>query len=622
MAVGSDPLDARLLMATAVRRPATIRLPSLSGGLNVRDALTELAPSESPEMLNATLDERGGIRKRLGYSARYETPAAAAVSYLYDSRLLDKLLVYTQADGCLYYDPGDETLTLAHTFSAASPVSIVDFVGACYLIHPADGLFTSADGVTWTAVAPTSGLVATVASATGSPGLVLPVGADTVWTQLTAGTKVDVKVRASGADPGQGLIRRVASVDQAAGTVTLDTNKQDQAGGSGNVTFDDTCGIYLAGSWGQIPAGDQLAVWQNKLWVANSTSTLLSFSAPGDASKWDSSDDAGSNHVREGNDFPIVCLYGATGTDFQTNPSLIVGKRSGGRGSVHRVTDAATGDYVTLNQEVGPAGPHAITSVYGVVYILSTAGVFATDGVAALTPVAQKLEPLFRPDSLDYTQASGYCAGRHGDRLYFSVARQDATGNDLALEYHPLFQAFTRRDDAVACYANYSAGGDLLLGAATNSTGQIWQLNTGGDDNGDPIVFRYLTRVFEPDQGYQARLRHVRVLMGEGQVTLTVLANFQTEGPDKTLTVSSGGFAWDTAGRGWDEPGVGWSEGILEGYTEFWVRKVGRAFQLRFEETSTIVRNLPSLLGDGTQIPVGAVSLYGIELQFDPLAPA
>jgi hypothetical protein len=516
-------------MATLTRRQtfAPTRIGNFAGGLNLRDALTELAPGESPDLLNVTLDERGGVRKRLGYTPWNAAPVANLITYGTESKRLSLLLWYSAADGKLYRDPGTGVLTLSHTFTVAGRVSIADFAGSTYLIHSADGLYTSADGVTWTAV--------------------------------------------------------------------------------------------VAGS-GSIPAGDQLAVWQNKLWVADSTTNLLTFSAPGDATLWDPMDDAGSNYIREGNDFPIVALYGATGTDFQTNPSLLVGKRSGGTGSTHRVTDAATGDYVTLDQTAGPAGPHAITSLYGAVYVLSTAGVFATDGQSSLVPVGQKLEPLFTPQSLDYAQAAGFCAGQQRDRLYFSVARQGAAGNDLCVEYHPLLKAASVRTDAAAIYVSYTADNEMLLGASPTITGQTWKLNNGGSDNGTDITSRFLTRIFEPGGGSEARLQHIRVLGRGASFTLKALPNFQADGPDKTVTIVGTGFTWDT--DGWDDPTVGWGEDVIEGYADFWPRLVGRAFQLRIDETSSLVSTAPELLGDGAALPVGAWALYGCELEFTPLTPS
>jgi hypothetical protein len=499
-----------------------IPIVDLSGGLNARDAATELAANETPDCLNVTLDERGGARKRLGLSA-WASAVANPVTYGFESTVCNLMLWYSQADGKLYQDTSG-ALTDSKTFTADHPVQIVDFAGACYITHPVDGLWVTPDGASWTQVFANSGSV--------------PTGCD------------------------------------------------------------------LA------------AVWQNKLWLASSASNELFFCAPGDATRWDSADDAGANHLREGNDYPIVCLYGSSGTDIQAQPALLVGKRSGAKGSLHRVTDAATGNYVTLDQSIGPAGPQAVTNLYGLVYLVSTDGIFRTDGQSPLVPVSQKIEPMFRPTALDYTHASLYTAGRQADRLYFSVTRQGSAVNDLCFEYHPLFGAFTVRDDAMACYVSHGTAGDVLLGGSPAAAGQIYQLNATGDDNGTNIESYFYTRVFEPGGSQQMRLQHVRVL-GRGPFTITALPNFQTNGVEKNVNIASDGFQWDL--DGWDNPDVGWGEPVAEGYADFWPRLVAKAFQLKVAETSSLTSTAPPLPGGGIEETIGAWALYGLHLSFSPL---
>lgn len=503
-----------------------IPLVDFSGGLNLRDAVTELAPNESPGMLNVTLNERGGAEKRLGYTAWNATLADEPITYGYDSDVCNLILWYSEENGQLYRDT-DGTLLASRTFTASGRISIVDFAGKCYLIHSADGLYESTDGATWTLVTATSGF---------------------------------------------------------------------------------------------IPGGDQLAVWQNKLWVANSANNLLSFSAPGDATKWDSADDAGQNWLREGNDYPIVALYGSSGTDVQAQPALLVGKRSGTQGSLHRVTDAATGDYVTLDQAVGPAGPLAITSLYGRIYMISTAGIFSTDGQTPLMPVGQKIDPLFRADSLDYTRASRFCAGRQGSRVFFSLTTRGYAHNNLCLEYNPIFGSFTYRNDSAACYVSHGVSTNVLLGAHPSTAGKIVRMNTGGSDDGAPIKSWWLTRVFEPAAGYQARLQHIRLAGRSNEMKLSALANFAAEGPSKTLEIVQDGLRWDV--DGWDDPNFGWGENIIEGYADFWPRLLGRSFQLRIDETSSFTMTTPPLLETGAAQTVGAWAVYGIHLSFSPLAPS
>src|SRR5215467_8456287 len=51
-----------------------LQFRDFSGGLNVRDAASQLAENESPADSNVTLDERGGVAKRLGF-VKYNTNA-------------------------------------------------------------------------------------------------------------------------------------------------------------------------------------------------------------------------------------------------------------------------------------------------------------------------------------------------------------------------------------------------------------------------------------------------------------------------------------------------------------------------------------------------------------------
>lgn len=503
---------------------AELAIADFSGGLNVRDAATELKENESPDLMNVVIDERGGVAKRLGYSRWNVTALPNAVSYAYESDVCSCVFWYTPADGKLYRDTNGSPV-LSRTFGAGATVSITDFAGVCYIIHAFDGLFGTTDGTTWNAVSPTSGAV---------------------------------------------------------------------------------------------PSGDLCAVWQNKLWVASSGGNRLYYCAPGDVTKWDPADDAGSNDIREGNDYPIVCLFGTSGVDIQAQPALLVGKRSGAQGSIHRVVDAATGNYATIDQGIGPAGAQAITSLYGQLYILSTAGIFSTDGQTALLPIGNRLSKMFDPDALDYSQAAGYCAGRTRDRVRFSVARQGSAGNDMCLEYHPAFQAFTARTDAASCYILRGQQEGLLLGGSPKVPGRIWQFDNGGGDDGQPISSRMLTRVFQPGAGGPLRLQYIRIL-GRGRFTIDAMSEFRKTGRTKEIVLVSEGFAWDS--DGWDDASVGWGEDLAEGWGHFFPRQLGRAFQVRISETSTSIGTSPPLLETGAGLTVGAWAAYGLQFHFSSLHP-
>lgn len=128
---------------------AILRKRDFSGGLNVRDAASALADNEAPDAWNVTLDERGGVGKRLGFE-KWNTTAFGVAGDLV------KLLFFweagqaliTQAGASLYKEQGG---TAFKTFTTAARVGLADFQGRLYMIHPVDGLFHY-DGTTVTAV--------------------------------------------------------------------------------------------------------------------------------------------------------------------------------------------------------------------------------------------------------------------------------------------------------------------------------------------------------------------------------------------------------------------------------------------------------------------------------------
>jgi hypothetical protein len=128
--------------------PREFPIADFSGGWNIRDAPTEIADNESPDMFNMTLDERGGVAKRLGFGK--------VNSSVFGGGVVKNVFWWgsggyriTQAGAKLYRDD-DGVVRL--TFSTSDRCGFADFVGKLAVIHPVDGLFLSTDGVTYTAV--------------------------------------------------------------------------------------------------------------------------------------------------------------------------------------------------------------------------------------------------------------------------------------------------------------------------------------------------------------------------------------------------------------------------------------------------------------------------------------
>lgn len=129
----------------------SIRIEDFSGGWNPRDAQAELAFNESPDMLNFTLDERGGLVKRLGweFTSSSISGASAEVQAIFYSKALDRLIVQSGTKLFASTDGGATWGAAIHTFSTSARVDMVDFLGKVVVIHPVDTAFHW-DGTTWT----------------------------------------------------------------------------------------------------------------------------------------------------------------------------------------------------------------------------------------------------------------------------------------------------------------------------------------------------------------------------------------------------------------------------------------------------------------------------------------
>lgn len=135
-------------MATRTRTSGqmlSLELTDFSGGLNTRDAQNNLAPNETPDCMNVTFDERGGVGKRLGYKRDNSS------SILSD---IPNNVFYWQTAGQLILQIGArlwkrtsansyteiERAAGADAFTTTARATFADFNGALYALHPADGV--------------------------------------------------------------------------------------------------------------------------------------------------------------------------------------------------------------------------------------------------------------------------------------------------------------------------------------------------------------------------------------------------------------------------------------------------------------------------------------------------
>ena len=83
----------------------------------------------------------------------------------------------------------------------------------------------------------------------GATSLTTTCGVTANFDVLLPGTVWDILTRSTGADPGQGKRRKIASVVESTRVITWDTASQASDGGSGSIVHTSADGIYVPGSW-------------------------------------------------------------------------------------------------------------------------------------------------------------------------------------------------------------------------------------------------------------------------------------------------------------------------------------------------------------------------------------
>lgn len=495
---------------------SSLLVRDFSGGWNPRDASSELAENESPNCLNVTLDQRGGVVGRLGlYNlAGTAKPLPSAPDVLYYWRSGNKVLA--QCGAAVYASADLQNWTLVHTFSTAARAAFADFTGLLVAVHPADAVSTW-DATTWAAVA-------------GSP------------------------------------------------------------------------------------LGTCVAVWQNRVWVANGV--RVSASGIGTVATWDATD---FNEIREKDSTPITAFAAGPGMDIVGRPGLLVFKQRSTYRINNSVHGAGFGSYTTVHDQAGAAGARAVTeSPTGVTAFINDDGIYVSDGETVQLASA-KLQPFFTDRELNFTTSANWVAGVVGDRLVFSMSRGAATVNNFTLEFHPAAGWIVPHNFGCVSFADYWTNDvHRLIGSVSPSGGTVYEIFRGGSDDGVPITARYQTRWFEPANGYELRMRRLLV-EGRGRFDIHYKLNYvDSIGLRRIFEPSAVGGVWGAMNWG---SGF-WGVRTLEEIIPFWEFGVARAVSWNVAQTYSTTISSPPFLGDGHAAELGAFALYGLHLDFVSLAAA
>ena len=305
----------------------TFPMNDFSGGWNARDGWSQVADNESPDMMNMTLDERGGIVKRLGLTKTgaqiVNTDNAQSLFY---SSATDRLLAQVGTGLYVSTDGGVTWGASIKTFTTSARIHMVDFVGAVVIIHPVDKCFSYTVGGGITAVitnSPKGTCIAVWSNAMWSVGdSALPsrVTRSDLGALTWPATPVSVDVRAKDDQPltavggglgmdalGRGGLlvwkedSRYRLYDAATGAYTVEDYSYGASGPQAVVTNEGvTCGISKRGivsTSGDGVAGQvisakieplfhptQITMAQASLMVAGNYRNRMIFSLPWDGS--------------------------------------------------------------------------------------------------------------------------------------------------------------------------------------------------------------------------------------------------------------------------------------------------------------------------------------------------
>lgn len=375
-------------------------------------------------------------------------------------------------------------------------------------------------------------------------------------------------------------------------------------------TYSSTDGTTWAAVVGS-PKGTWLEPWQNRLTAGGDPANppRLYASAIGDATDWATGAGHGwFNDIREKDSEVLVAGKSASGVDIAAQVGMVVCKNL----STYRINDSNTGAYETLDTTVGAASAISVVNSLNETFVLHQTGIYRTTGVSPLVLASGKLQPLFTPGEIAFDQTALFAAGAKGDRVHFSLPRAGSTHNDLHLEYHPAQGWIVAGTDAASCYTRYTQNGEKLYGGSPTVAGQVYEMGTGGTDDGAAIVARYQTKWISPAGGIRCRFRKIRVF-GRGSFSVFVKRDFDLgQGSENKFVAPAVGGKWGTFKWAVDA----WGGPAYETSKDFWSLGTGTHVSFVFTNTATTTATGPQLLGAGTGVTVGAFAVYAVDLQF------
>jgi len=169
----------------------------------------------------------------------------------------------------------------------------------------------------------------------------------------------------------------------------------------------------------------------------------------------------------------------------------------------------------------------------------------------------------------------------------------------------------------MSCYATYNAQTEYLLGGSPTVPGQVYQLYSGGTDDGAPINSRFQTKWYEPNAGFLAQLWALRLQMN-GTFTMAIRKDYKSQDYLQQQVLATGSGPTYDSGATYDS-GLYYGETGDQDTVALYGWGVVREFSLRIFATSTTTQTAQQIFSVGPNRVTGAWNLYGFTAVYMPL---
>lgn len=614
-------------------RPVASKIPFkvkvFDGGLNTKYADLNVPINQTPDCNNVFFDDFGAVGTVFGYTPLNTTPISShAIDGQHEYVNSANSRVLLAACGGTIYQWGSSTFTAISNataiYTAGTRVNYTTVNGMAYIVSPSMNPYRF-DGTNFLRVG-VSGVTAEVASAASVDVGNLNGSYRWALTGLNSqSVESDYTLITTTFTAASGQVSLTGIPNYAASFGVNDKYLYRSTAGGGSIFYRvtalsaaqtaytdnvaDASLITEAPSDNGVPPQVEFTIeHRNRVFGSGNTTNRqrLYYSNAGAPQVW-----ASTNFIDigEGDGEPItgLAVYGN---------SIFIHKNDGkGHGSIWGLympdsQDVTTDEnwYVTkLAIAEGSVGHRSIVAYNNAMAFINRYGAYAYYGDGLAKSPAYSSVGVFPVNSLSFlieptwlafkdTLLAGAAATNYDNKLWFAVPSESgSTENDKVYVYDYIRAsnqgndvtggAWTRLDNpGISCFSMYD--GDLY-GGSSKADGYVYKLNTGRNQNGSAIDSYFYTIWLWGNDDHKDNTKVWRYLYlwyetsGDWDLNITYWTDFdQGDGTSTTVSLASGGYAWDTT-MTWDSTPFGGGDNrklakiVLSG-------AVGKVLQFKF----------------------------------------